>query len=266
MPIHAEISLTGTEGIPLGAQRVALLEAIGREGSISGAARAVGLSYRAAWDAIRAMNNLVGRPLVAGQTGGRRGGGASLTPEGIALVRNFRRLETEMARAFNALAPELDSELGGNDATGGATAARLMFGGFLRTSARNELRGTIVAAHAGPVSAEVALEIAEGQVLVTTLTSRSLRDLGLFPGRPAIALVKAPLIGLAAPGTAAVARNQIEGIVETIERDARGTEVLLGIGAGKSLCAALPDDAPAFAPGGPARALIDPAHIILAVE
>lgn len=272
MPFHAEISLTGTEGIALGAQRVALLEAIGREGSISGAARAVGLSYRAAWDAIRAMNNLVGRPLVSGQTGGRRGGGAQLTPEGIALVRGFRRLEAEMARAFNALAPELDPDLGpeldadpGGEA-GGATAARLMFGGFLSTSARNALRGTIVAAHAGPVSAEVALEIAEGQVLVTTLTSRSLRDLGLFPGRPAIALIKAPLIGLAAPEAAAAARNQIAGTVENIERDAGGAEVLLAIGEGKTLCAVLPDDAPAFAPGDPARALIDPAHIILAVE
>ncbi|HRJ61773.1 MAG TPA: LysR family transcriptional regulator, partial [Azospirillaceae bacterium] len=59
----------------MGETRVRLLEAVGREGSISAAARAVGLSYKAAWDAVDAMNNLFGRPLVGAQTGGRKGGG-----------------------------------------------------------------------------------------------------------------------------------------------------------------------------------------------
>ena len=107
MPLQAEISLSAPNAGPLGADRVALLEAVGREGSISGAARALGLSYRGAWDAICAMNNLVGRPLVEGQSGGRRGGGARLTDEGTRLVASFRRLQVEMARAFNSLAPDL---------------------------------------------------------------------------------------------------------------------------------------------------------------
>ena len=107
MPLQAQIALSAPNAAPLGAQRVALLEAVGREGSISGAARALGLSYRGAWDAICAMNNLVGRSLVEGQTGGRRGGGARLTEEGARLVASFRRLEVEMARAFNTLAPNL---------------------------------------------------------------------------------------------------------------------------------------------------------------
>lgn len=263
MPLQAEISLSGPHAAPLGTQRVALLEAVGREGSISGAARALGLSYRGAWDAICAMNNLVGRSLVEGQTGGRHGGGARLTEEGTRLVASFRRLEAEMARAFNTLAPELAGD--------GAEAARLMFGGFLQTSARNALRGIVVATAGGPVNAEVSLRIAEGAVLRATLTSRSLRALGLFPGRPAIALVKAPMIGLVPAGQAeaAQATNRIEGIVAEVLRDETSTEVNLDIGEGKTLCAILPegfDGSPAFAPGDRAAALINPAHVILAVE
>lgn len=263
MPLQAELSLSAPNAAPLGAQRVALLEAVGREGSISGAARALGLSYRGAWDAICAMNNLVGRPLVEGQTGGRRGGGARLTDEGKRLVASFRRLEVEMARAFNALAPDLAGE--------GAAAARLIFGGFLQTSARNALRGTVVATACGPVNAETSLRIAEAAVLRVTLTSRSLRALGLFPGRPAIALIKAPMIGLVPAGEADIplAMNRIEGIVAETTRDETSTEVNLDIGEGKTLCAILPQGsagAPAFATGDRATALIDPAHVILAVE
>lgn len=263
MPLQAQIALSAPNAAPLGAQRVALLEAVGREGSISGAARALGLSYRGAWDAICAMNNLVGRSLVEGQTGGRHGGGARLTAEGARLVAGFRRLEVEMARAFNALAPDLAGE--------GTEAARLMFGGFLQTSARNALRGIVVATTEGPVNAEISLRIAEGAVLRATLTSRSLRALGLFAGRPAIALVKAPMIRLLAagqPGTTPAA-NRIEGAVLEVSRDDTSTEVILDIGEGKTLCSILaagPDGRPAFVPGDRAAALIDPAHVILAVE
>lgn len=263
MALHAELSLSGPNAAPIGAQRVALLEAVGREGSISGAARALGLSYRGAWDAICAMNNLVGRPLVEGQTGGRHGGGTRLTDEGVRLVANFRKLEVEVARAFNALAPAL--------AGGSAEAVRLMFGGFLRTSARNALRGIVVSASGGPVNAEVSLRITEVAVLKATLTSRSLRALGLFPGRPAIALVKAPMIGLIAAGAlkSAPTANRIDGTVLEVSRDETSTEVILDIGEGKTLCAILStgtEDTPVFAPGDRATALIDPSHVILAVE
>jgi len=55
----------------LGATRIRLLEAIGEHGSISQAAKAVPLSYKAAWDAVDAMNNLADEPLVLRSTGAR---------------------------------------------------------------------------------------------------------------------------------------------------------------------------------------------------
>ncbi len=259
MPLHAEIALAAPNAAPLGAPRIALLEAVGRTGSISAAARTLGISYRGAWDAIAAMNNLVGRPLVAGQTGGRQGGGARLTEDGVRLVEAFRRLQAETARAFNALSPDLG---------GGVSAERLMFGGFLRTSARNALRGIVTATTEGAVNAEVNLRIADGAVLKVTLTSRSLRELGLFPGRPAIALIKAPMVALmpaAEPAAEPSAANRIEGLVIGVVADETSTEISLDIGEGKTLCAILPAGV-GFAPGDRAVALIDPAHVILAVE
>src|SRR3569623_2150992 len=76
-----------------GASRIALLAAIGEFGSITSAAKAVGMSYKGAWDAVDAMNNLAGEPLVVRSTGGRGGGGARLTPRAERLIDSFRRLD-----------------------------------------------------------------------------------------------------------------------------------------------------------------------------
>jgi molybdate transport system regulatory protein len=60
----------------VGARRIALLTAIAEQGSISAAARTLGLSYKGAWDGVQALNNLFERPLVLARAGGRRGGNA----------------------------------------------------------------------------------------------------------------------------------------------------------------------------------------------
>ena len=77
----------------IGHGRVTLLEAIDKHGSITQAARAEGISYRAAWRWIDLLNRLAGQPLVRTATGGRRGGGAQLTPMGKAAVAAYRLIE-----------------------------------------------------------------------------------------------------------------------------------------------------------------------------
>ena len=77
----------------IGPGKIALLEAIGREGSISAAGRALGMSYKRAWDLVDALNKLVGEPVVAASTGGHRGGGAMLTEAGRSLVSDYRAIE-----------------------------------------------------------------------------------------------------------------------------------------------------------------------------
>ena len=88
-------------GRRIGPGKINLLEEIERCGSISGAGRGLAMSYRRAWDLVEEMNAMFAEPLVARQIGGRKGGGASLTPAGLALVAHYRAIEraaTDSAR------------------------------------------------------------------------------------------------------------------------------------------------------------------------
>ena len=91
-PLRAVLQLAKGETSRVGEARVRLLEAIAEMGSISAAAKAVGLSYKGAWDAVQALNNLSERPLVLAQPGGSAGGAASVTPAGVVLISAFRAL------------------------------------------------------------------------------------------------------------------------------------------------------------------------------
>jgi molybdate transport system regulatory protein len=88
----------------LGPGKAALLEAIQQTGSISAAARSLGMAYRHAWELVDDLNACFAAGVVAAAPGGREGGGARLTPFGAELVRRFRAME---ATAAAAIAPEL---------------------------------------------------------------------------------------------------------------------------------------------------------------
>ncbi|MBR0682942.1 LysR family transcriptional regulator [Roseomonas eburnea] len=83
----------------IGPGKILLLESIDREGSISAAGRALGMSYRRAWDLVDELNKLAGTPVVAASTGGFRGGGATLTDAGRNLVADYRAIERAAHRA-----------------------------------------------------------------------------------------------------------------------------------------------------------------------
>ncbi|MFQ5443512.1 MAG: winged helix-turn-helix domain-containing protein [Nitrospinales bacterium] len=85
--------------IALGPGKVDLLEAIQRAGSISAAAREMGLSYRRAWGMVDVMNRCFQKPLVSSTTGGKRGGGASLTELGQKVTRLYRTMESKSKKA-----------------------------------------------------------------------------------------------------------------------------------------------------------------------
>lgn len=86
----------------IGPGKVELLERIAAEGSIAAAGRGMNMSYRRAWRLVEETAKVCGRPVVSAQTGGARGGGASLTPFGAALVRRFRAIEQKALDAVLA--------------------------------------------------------------------------------------------------------------------------------------------------------------------
>ncbi len=92
-------------GGAVGPGKISLLQLIEREGSISAAARCMGMSFRRAWHLIDTLNAALGRPVVATEIGGSRGGGARLTDFGRELVARYG--ET-MAAIHTAAAPLLD--------------------------------------------------------------------------------------------------------------------------------------------------------------
>ena len=86
----------------MGPGRAALLSHIARTGSISSAARAMGMSYRRAWQLVEAMNKSFAEPLVVTEVGGKRGGGAAVTALGKRLVRLYRAMENKASSAIAA--------------------------------------------------------------------------------------------------------------------------------------------------------------------
>lgn len=85
-----------TEWCSIGIGKIELLEAIQASGSLSQAARNIGMSYRRAWLLVNSLNCEFKTPLVSATTGGIGGGGAVLTPFGEQLVRTYRSLEQKL--------------------------------------------------------------------------------------------------------------------------------------------------------------------------
>jgi len=91
--VHVRIRVDFDSGASLGPGKVALLEQIQSCGSLSQAARVLGLSYRRAWLLLDDVNHSFGEPAVVTATGGHRGGGARLTAFGLELIERYRELE-----------------------------------------------------------------------------------------------------------------------------------------------------------------------------
>ncbi len=247
----------------IGADRIRLLEVIGEKGSISAAAKALDLSYKGAWDAVQALNNLFERPLVSAQTGGRAGGAATVTPAGQAVILAFRKVETDLSQVVH----ELEQHL----ADGGDPLGQIIRSLSMKTSARNALRGVVSRVTEGQVNSEVALRVSDTVEIIAIITRESALDLGLKPGAEAMALIKASFVILA-PGDEPVrtsARNCLSGTVIRHETGAVSDEVVLDLGQGKTITATITrgsGEALGLKVGDRAQALIKASHVILAVD
>jgi molybdate transport system regulatory protein len=94
------------EATALGPGKVDLLDHIARTGSISAAARAMGMSYRRAWLLVDTMNRCFHGNLIETATGGPGGGGAHITPLGREVLKRYRAME---AKAQASVRAEIDS-------------------------------------------------------------------------------------------------------------------------------------------------------------
>jgi molybdate transport system regulatory protein len=211
-------------------QRIALLQHIAEQGSITRAAKSAGLSYKAAWDAIDELNNLAQKPLVERNVGGRGGGGAKLSVEGERVLRLYQRLQTLQAQVLEAAEDSGDLDL----------LSRLT----LRTSARNQLLGRIERITAHGHNDLVRLRLAGDQFIDAQITHDSTLRLELAVGADVVALIKAGWMTLVAVDEATDERhNSLTGTVESVLAADDGTcEVRIGLQSGQTLCSLTPVD------------------------
>ena len=170
-------------GHPLSDRRIQVLRALGECGSISQAARDVGVSYKAAWQAIDTLSNLAGVPVVHKSVGGAGGGGAKLTEAGHDLLRAAQA----MANARGTVMEQLKQEA----VSSPVVAQRL----GLQTSMRNQWPCCVQQVEvAGPL-AVVHLRSEQGQwPLQARLTTDSAQLLALQPGMAVLAMCKATAV------------------------------------------------------------------------
>src|SRR5258706_15841812 len=77
----------------IGPGKIQLLEQIAALGSIAAGGRALGMSYRRAWELTNELNSLFDRPVIISKTGGKKGGGAVLTALGLTIISRYRAIE-----------------------------------------------------------------------------------------------------------------------------------------------------------------------------
>lgn len=211
--------------------QIDLLRAVQKCGSISKAAKEVGISYKTAWDRIDAMNNLSTTPLVLRASGGAKGGGTQLTELGERIIAGFQALMDEHATFLARLGDQLHNI---DDIANFVRSEQAL------TSAHNQFRGTVIELTPGAVNTEVILDIGADQHLVAMISCDSVTTLGLAVGKESIAIVSESSIILSRETAMATsARNRLLGTVARITPGAVNSDIALDIGQSKTLNAVI---------------------------
>ncbi len=261
LKLYGDIWLGQDGASMLGDLRISLLEHIGRTGSITQAAKAVGVSYKTAWDTVDAMKNISSEPLVESEAGGKRGGGTRLTEAGRRLVATYRLIQQEHERFLASVSGNIEDF---------SSSYRLIRRLSMKSSARNQFFGTIAAIREGGVNDEVEIALGGSDRIVATITRESRANLGLAVGAEAWALVKASWVILALddPGIRISARNRLCGTVARLTRGEIDSDVVLALAGGNTVSAVVTNqsvDELQLAQGVRACALFKASSVIVGV-
>ncbi len=256
MKIDGRFWLTKEGQSFLGAGRIELLERIDQTGSINAAAKEMKMSYKAAWERINGMNLLADQPLIERTTGGRGGGGTKLTPYARELIATFYRFN-ELHRQFIDRFSEA-----GNDPE---KLARILGRTFLTTSARNQLPAILKEIQANGLHTTLTLALQGDDTLLSTITAKSVENMGLEIGCDTYAIIKSSDIKIFTTLPASnTADNILTGTIESLESAGDNIEITLRLMGGTLLIALEKQDALQHLQiGMTAYAVISPLHIII---
>jgi molybdate transport system regulatory protein len=246
----------------LGGDRINLLEKIDKLGSITKAAKAVGISYKTAWDTVNLINNLAEKPLVDRLTGGKGGGGTSLTTEGKKVIYQFKTIQEEHRKFLH----NLEERFGDTD-----NLYQFLRRISMKVSARNTFAGSVTAITKGAVNAEVTLSLKGGIPLTAVVTNGAIDNLGLKTGTDAYAIIKASsvIIGTDLHDAKVSARNVFCGTIVKIIEGPVNTEVDVEIGGGNTVSSVITHESSkrlGLKVGGHACALFKASSVIIGVS
>jgi molybdate transport system regulatory protein len=239
----------------LGSGRIELLEKIDQTGSINAAAKEMKMSYKAAWERINGMNALADQSLIERTTGGRGGGGTKLTPYARELITTFHRFN-ELHRQFIDRFSEA-----GNDPE---RLARILSRTFLTTSARNQLPSVVKEIQPNGLHTTLTLALQGNDTLLSTITAKSVENMGLATGCDTYAIIKSSDIKILTTLPASTADNILTGTIESLESAGDNVEITLRLNGGTLLIALEKQDTlQNLQIGMTAYAVISPLHIII---
>ncbi|WP_288252350.1 TOBE domain-containing protein [uncultured Hydrogenophaga sp.] len=261
LEVHGALWLSAGGASLAGHGRIELLRAVAEHGSITQAAKAFGMSYKAAWDAIDTMNQRASQPVVERVTGGKGGGATKVTDFGQRLIERYEQVHAVHQRFLRLIeqdAMDLDQEF---------SLLKVL---NMKTSARNQWVGTVTAVRAGAVNDDIEVTLPGGQRLAAIVTRGSTESLALRTQMAVIVLVKSSAVLLAVNLAEArlSARNRIDGEVASVTPGAVNAEVVVRSATGVEVVAVVPQTAVAelaLAPGAAVTALVKASDIILAV-
>lgn len=236
-------------------KRLEVLRAIHQSRSISEAARANGVGYKAAWQAVETLSNLAGVPLVTKVVGGSGGGGARLTAEGLRVL--------EAADLLNQARDQALAHLRRSPTSAGLNL-RGLAGVGLRTSMRNQLPCVVKSIARTRGVARVTLALGDGQQLTSRITLESLELLNLAPGLPVLALCKATAVTVAPTIVSVGEVNLLRGKVARRGSGGAGLEVSLQLTPGLGLVGFADGDSP-LKLRQPAMAAVEETAVVIAL-
>ncbi|MGB5965036.1 MAG: TOBE domain-containing protein [Sulfurimonadaceae bacterium] len=241
-----------------GKGRIELLEQIDEHGSISAAAKAMKMSYKAAWDAVNEMNNLSDAPIVQRETGGKGGGGTVLTDKGRSTIALYKELETIQQHFWASL------ENVSSDATLLEQFAKRM---TLRTSARNQLLGSVTSIQTSALGADVALQLSGGEEVHVFITRRSLEEMSIQSGMNLFVILKSSWIRLCSEKEEGGANSLLCHLDEVLS-DTEAVEVTASLQGGNTLTVSIKPhmfEALGLKEGDTAWACFEPSNALLAI-
>ena len=214
-------------------KRIELLHAIEESGSISKAAKAVPMSYKTAWEAVDTMNALSPQPIVCRETGGKDGGGTTITAYGRQLLENYTILKEEHTRFLKRLSELTDIQSGSFK-----TIGRLA----MQISARNQIGTEVVSVESKDVKAKIRLRFKGGQEISSIITKEAVEGLHLEQNQTVVAIFKSSAVLLNRTKDTNSDENRLHGIVNNIDNDGKSAKVTVNIGHHDTIISIVPTE------------------------